>query len=246
MTKTIINRIMESGKHSLNCKSTTPPRLRSCGKISLHEGQLQEIKHLEAQISSAPATLKFLEDELQHYAARRQKFSHRIALALGSGTSIRLKTDELTAWFLDPNLVAEIRTSVQRHLIDEPQARLREIPDKTWLAHLDLAVNRDNGFAQWARVDLFVSENAYTVSPALPRAALELRGLHRELNEVCATLENKQRPALDDRAFVLDAAFVHFEKLCREHADLRRQKVIKSRWFARVALSSGDHTGNLA
>lgn len=103
----------------------------------------------------------------------------------------------------------------------------REIPDKTWLAPLDIAVNRDNGFEQWARVDLYVSEAVYAVSPALPRAALELRGLHRELNEVVATLENKLRPTLDDRAFILDAAFVHFEKLCQEHAGCREQKEIK-------------------
>ena len=103
----------------------------------------------------------------------------------------------------------------------------REISDNTWLAHLDVVVNRDNGFEHWQRVALFVAESAYARSPALPRAALGLQGLHRELNETIATLDNKSRPTLDDRAYLLDAAFAHFEKLCQEHPERSDQKQIR-------------------
>jgi hypothetical protein len=103
----------------------------------------------------------------------------------------------------------------------------REPSAKTWRAHFDLAVNRDNGFEQWARVDLFVAESAYAASPALPRAALEWQGLHRELNPVIEQLENKARPTLDDRAYLLAAAACHFETLCQAHAERRQQKEIR-------------------
>jgi hypothetical protein len=128
MTKKLIELITQKRERLAELQKHDAPAIEKLRKkIIADEGQLQKIKHLEAQIASAPAALKLLDDELHHYAERRQKISHRLALALGSGTSIRLKSDELQAWFLDPNLVAEIRTSVQRHLIDEPQARLREI-----------------------------------------------------------------------------------------------------------------------
>jgi hypothetical protein len=103
----------------------------------------------------------------------------------------------------------------------------REITDKTWRAHFDLAVKRDNGFEHWARVDLFVAEAACAAGPSSAAVAVELRGLHRELADILAQLESKSRPTLDDRAYLLDAAFCHFETLCESHAERRQQKAIK-------------------
>ena len=103
----------------------------------------------------------------------------------------------------------------------------REPSDKTWRAHFDLAVKRDNGFEQWQRVDLFVAEAAYAAGSSSTAVAVEFRGLHRQLGDVIAQLENKSRPTLDDRAFLLDAAFRHLETLCEAHAERRRPKEIK-------------------
>ncbi|MCU0786525.1 MAG: hypothetical protein MUF81_21265 [Verrucomicrobia bacterium] len=91
------------------------------------ENLAREVERLENIVSSAPAALKLLDAELLHYAERRRKISHRLALALGAGQSIRGKGDEMAEWFVDEKLETEIREAVQRHLIDEPKSRLREI-----------------------------------------------------------------------------------------------------------------------
>jgi hypothetical protein len=142
---------------------------------------------------------------------QREAEQWRDALALPLARQHELPEAELTALAL-----AECR----RVFGCEPS-------DKTRRAHFDLAAKRDNGFEQWQRVDLFVAKAAYEAGTNSPAVALELRGLHRELGGVIAQLENKTRPTLDDRAYILDAAFCHLETLCESHAERRQQRAIK-------------------
>jgi hypothetical protein len=128
MRETILSRIEIKRAELARLQEHDAEKISATRKVIVaNEALLAEVKHLEGQIASAPAALKLLEDELANYAARRKKISHRLALALGSNQSIRLKSDELSSWHLASDLVAEIRTSVQQYLVSEPEKRLREI-----------------------------------------------------------------------------------------------------------------------
>ena len=103
----------------------------------------------------------------------------------------------------------------------------REISEATFRRHFDLAVERDQCLEQWQRVDLYVSEAAYQ-SPTAPEAGVQTSAIETPapiawpgLSDALASLDDKQKPTLGDRAFLFDSAFRRIEELLEASPNLR-------------------------
>ena len=95
---------------------------------------------------------------------------------------------------------------------------------------LDRTLQRDGNAHNWSRLAIYLDDSAFSLSAPDPAAA-RIQYLHRALDETIKHLENKNAPTSDDRAYLFDAAFHHYEKLTREHdekpADKDERKRIK-------------------
>lgn len=87
----------------------------------------------------------------------------------------------------------------------------------------DRTVERDRNQENWQRLDLYVDDQAY-ISQAPSKESLQLRGLHQPLDEIIANLENKADPTIEDRCWLLDESFRHFERITE---DMPRSEVLR-------------------
>jgi biotin operon repressor len=111
----------------------------------------------------------------------------------------------------------------------------REISEATFRRHFDLAVTRDNGFENWQRMDLYVSESAYQ-APAQPEVKTPALIAWPKLPDVLADLSNKKNPTLDERAFIFHSAFDRIEQLIETEPGLREARL--KREFANLIFQS--------
>jgi hypothetical protein len=102
-----------------------------------------------------------------------------------------------------------------------------EISERQWRRLVDRTVQRDRGFEDWQRVELFLDDNAARRAD-LQTAAVANRFAHRELDDVVHGLNSREDPTADDRSWLWDSAFRHFETLLGQHADRADQKEIKT------------------
>lgn len=101
----------------------------------------------------------------------------------------------------------------------------RTVADKSWFKWVDLALARDRGFGEFARLDLFVPESVYVAAPAASRSD---RFSQAELNEVLSQLGSRSQPTLEDQAFLWKAAFEHFETLCGDKPAREQKRARRS------------------
>ncbi len=73
-------------------------------------------------------------------------------------------------------------------------------------------VERDGGDENWQRLEIYLDERAFAVRKPAARQVLENEYQHRNLDEVFETLENRQDPTADDRQYLWDAVFRHYEQ----------------------------------
>jgi hypothetical protein len=88
------------------------------------------------------------------------------------------------------------------------------VSGRHWRRLLQRTMDRDAGVEDWQRLELYLDERAVSLRPTKPQ------GLHHEyqhsaLDEVISAMENRESPTPDDRAFLWDAVFRHYE----EHTD---------------------------
>lgn len=87
---------------------------------------------------------------------------------------------------------------------------------------LDRTIRRDGGAGNWLRLELYLDEAAFAKPTPHPEEYQ-----HRELDGIIPALENRAAPTPNDRAYLFDAAFHHYEKLTddlSESAEAERQR----------------------
>ncbi len=100
------------------------------------------------------------------------------------------------------------------------------ISEKQWKRLFDRTAQRDGGCENFQRVEIYLDESAFQRTAPKREVATKLF-LHRSLDEIIANLVNKAAPTAEDREWIFDSAFRHFEKLLSEAAERREQKSIK-------------------
>jgi len=93
---------------------------------------------------------------------------------------------------------------------------------------LDRTLRRDGNTNNWTRLAIYFDDSAFTISAPDPASA-RIQYLHREMDETIQHLENTAEPTADDRAYLFDAAFHHYEKLTREHGEKTADKSERKR-----------------
>ena len=100
------------------------------------------------------------------------------------------------------------------------------ITGRHWRRLLHRTLQRDAGARAWHRLELYLDGDAGRVAAA-SRASILARQLHAPFSDALDTLENKQHPTADDRAFLFHEAFTHFEALLVEHPDRHERRRLK-------------------
>lgn len=77
---------------------------------------------------------------------------------------------------------------------------------------MDRATERDNGFSEWLRPELYLDEKAFQKQD-VPVVPLKLSNRHAVLDEEIKALEDKARPTLEDRQHLFHKVFEHYEAM---------------------------------
>lgn len=102
----------------------------------------------------------------------------------------------------------------------EYQTRIGPISGRHWRRKIEKVIERDRGNEDFGRIEIYLDDAAFCASGRpLPKSCYS----HVELEDDIAQLETRATPTGDDKAALYDAAFVHFEQLCREHPGEDRQ-----------------------
>jgi hypothetical protein len=83
------------------------------------------------------------------------------------------------------------------------------ITARHWRRLLNRTLERDAGEENWQRLELYLDGRAF-VTPSPTREVVRNDYVHRGLDDVFSTLENRQHPTATDREFLWDAAFRHY------------------------------------
>lgn len=111
-----------------------------------------------------------------------------------------------------------------------------------WRYLLNRTLERDRGFEQFARVELFLDDAAFRRSKAKPITPTA-RYLHRELDAAAAEVKDRSRPGIEEKDEFLYAVFAHFETLLLESPGEHRTIKASLLEYMRAAvpgLSSGN------
>lgn len=79
-----------------------------------------------------------------------------------------------------------------------------------WRRLLQRTIERDGGEENWQRLEIYLDDRAFRVTTN-SRQALQGEYQHQALGEVITALENRQAPTSQDREFLWDAVFRHYE-----------------------------------
>lgn len=85
------------------------------------------------------------------------------------------------------------------------------ISGRHWRRLLHRTIERDGGEENWQRLDIYLDERAFA-APKSRRQVLRKEYVHRELDQMLATLENRAAPTCADRQFLWDEVFRHYEQ----------------------------------
>lgn len=121
----------------------------------------------------------------------------------------------------------------------------------TFRRRFDLAIERDNGFEQWQRLDLYVTPTAYHAAQSqaaiasAPVVNVPPSTLWPDLPDRLAELESKTDPTAEDRAHLFDAAFRQLDVLLDTNVCTLREPKLKRRlaeflWLAVPALAKTE------
>lgn len=113
------------------------------------------------------------------------------------------------------------------------------VSEDTVRRRFDLAVERDRGFGQWTRLDLYVSPSAYQAAQSATAAALHIppSTLWPDLPDRLDELESKLAPTAEDVAHLFDAAFRQLQALLDSNVGTLRECKLKSR-LAEILLNA--------
>ena len=92
------------------------------------------------------------------------------------------------------------------------------ISARHWCRLLCRTIERDGGEENWQRVELYLDDRAF-VTAAPRREVVRAEYQHRELEDALTALENRQAPTAEDRKFLWDAVFRHYERHTDSLAD---------------------------
>jgi len=92
------------------------------------------------------------------------------------------------------------------------------ISSRHWRRLLHRTIERDGGEENWQNLAIYLDDRALVTSRP-GRDVLAGQYVHRELEEVLASLENRAEPTPLDRQFLWDAVFGHYESLTGDLAD---------------------------
>ena len=92
------------------------------------------------------------------------------------------------------------------------------ISGRHWRRLLHRTVERDGAEENWQRLEIYLDDKAFAAPSAKPDLVRN-EFQHRELEEVISALENRQDPTPEDRQFLWDAAFHHYEGRTEQLAD---------------------------
>jgi hypothetical protein len=105
------------------------------------------------------------------------------------------------------------------------------ISGRHWRRLLHRTLERDAGEENWHRLEIYLDERAVVTSTP-KREVVRKEYVHRELDQVISTLESREHPTGEDRKFLWDAAFHHYEQLAKEIPDSpkgeRERRLLKS------------------
>jgi hypothetical protein len=102
-----------------------------------------------------------------------------------------------------------------------------EISARHWRRLFGRTLDRDAGARAWHRLELYLDDSAGRPAPA-SRANIIAREAHKPLDDALATVENKERPTAEDRAFLFHQAFTHFEQLQEQHPEKSERRLLKT------------------
>lgn len=101
-----------------------------------------------------------------------------------------------------------------------------QIDPRKWRVLFDRTVKRDCAQEDWRRIDIYIDPRAFKGKPAVQFEASD-QALHRCLDEVIANLENSV-PTADDRAWLKDSVFRHYDVLATGGTERQRRRVLAS------------------
>lgn len=125
------------------------------------------------------------------------------------------------------------------------------ISEDTFRRRFDLAIERDNAFEQWQRLDLYVTPAAYHAAQtqaaiaSAPVVNVPPSTLWPDLPDRLAELESKTEPNAEDRAHLFDAAFRQLDCIAAANVCTLREPKLKRRlaellWQAVPALAKTE------
>ncbi len=97
-----------------------------------------------------------------------------------------------------------------------------------WERLVQRTLERDGGALNWNRVEIFVDDKAGRRRTAATCRSEFLAEHKTALNETVEHLENRADPTDDDRAYLLDAAFRHYESLSARHTKHKVRRRLKT------------------
>jgi hypothetical protein len=87
-----------------------------------------------------------------------------------------------------------------------------EISARHWRRLLSRTIERDCGQEHWERLEIYLDDRA-CVAPKPSREIRQTEYLHRDLDETIEALDNRLNPTLEDKKYLWDAVFRHYENL---------------------------------
>ena len=119
------------------------------------------------------------------------------------------------------------------------------ISARQWRRLLSRTIDRDGGEENWQRLEIYLDDRAF-VKAAPRREVLQSQYQHRELDEVFATLQNRQNPTAEDRPFLWDAVLAHYERntdgLTDSPASNRTRRMFKASLVSYLFKAFPEHT----
>jgi hypothetical protein len=122
---------------------------------------------------------------------------------------------------LSPGALTELGLAEYKRVLGHP------ISAKHWNRIFDQTVTRSGADADFVRLEIYLPSAAFKAHQVKP-SAIKRQSEHRELDEIINNLENRLDPTAEDRAWLFDAAFAHYERLAAEETAKRELIGIKA------------------
>lgn len=86
------------------------------------------------------------------------------------------------------------------------------ISNRHWRRLIDRSIDRDGGAENWIAPEIYLDDRAFYTQKS-SRLVREMEYIHRDLDEIIESTEDRQKPTPEEKKYLWSAVFRHYEKL---------------------------------